>query len=284
MKMEVFIIKDYELSMKCKDFDSWTSFLGRLAKIGSDYIIKNDIILAVHKGTDKKTGDRIPGKHIVRDPLALDDYDFQEFCIEDSIFVMQDIQELLKTSQMIQERDKSARKSILYFRNKSQIGLTLGNHEVIIANVFDENLSKKIEEVDKGALNAIIATANSIGWFVDLIDPIENAANNKWIPFTKENLTHLRNDGVFRVSSMIDGVVASSKLTRSLFYMAGVTRTDTPIAESASYAFLPSEQSDVAILRIYAKYKCGQSTMTMLNCVHEYLSLVYDDGKGLGEQ
>lgn len=282
--MEVANIKDYELSLRCKDFDSWTSFLGRLSKIGSDYIIKNDIILAVHKGTNKKTNDRIPGRHIVRDPLALDNYDFREFCIEDSTFVMQDIQGLLDTFETIQERDKSARKNILYFRNKTRMGLILGNHEVIIANVLDDNLSKKIEEADKNALTSITATANSVGWFSELIDPIENTANNKWIPFTKESLIHLRNDGVFRISSMIDGVVASSKLTRSLFYMAGVTRTDTPIAESASYAFLPSDQSDVAILRIYAKYKCGQSTMTVLNCIHEYLSLVYDDGKGLGEQ
>lgn len=278
-------MKSYEFNMRCKDFDSWISFLGRLNKIGTNYIIKNDIILATYKRSTKKTDEKIPGKHVIRDPLALDYYDFQEFCEPDSVFVMHDITTLLNEFEQIQDKDKLARKSIIYFRTKGHIGINLGSYQVIIAEVLNLDLKKRILDVfNKEFLSDIEATANSIGWFDDLIQPVEEAENNDWYSFTEKDLIRLRNNELLRISSKVDNTLMSAKLARSLFYMAGVTRTDTPIAEAVRYAFLPSDQSDVAILRIHAKYKCGQNALIVVNCIHEYLSLIYDDGKGLGEQ
>ena len=76
-----------ELVLKCKDFDAWVSFLGRLNKIGSGYIIKNDIILATVKGTKSGSNDKIPGRHIIKDPLFIDDEDSY---IPDAVYGMYD--------------------------------------------------------------------------------------------------------------------------------------------------------------------------------------------------
>lgn len=267
----------YKLPLRCKDFDSWITFLGRLDKIGTGYIIKNDIILAVNKNTDKKTDDKIPGKHVIKDPLSLDGDDFDEWCVRDATYIVHEIFGIVKSIQTVTETDKTARKSIVYFRTKQKIGMMLGNTEIIIAELLNTSLE---EALQPAVLKQVNDTADSVRWFDDLKEDVELADNNEWTPLSASTLTLLNNNGVYRLNKIIDGKSISCRITRSLFYMAGVKRAEAPIAEAAQYAFLPSDQSDVAILRIQVIHKCGQSQLMMVNCIHEYLFLIFDDGKG----
>ena len=258
-----------EINLKCKDFDSWVSFLGRLAKIGHDYIIKNDVFIATEKNTiASDSNDKYPGRHIIKDPLSIDD----ESCyVIDGAYALDDIDTLIKSFKAISENVEDARKNIIYSRDKDGIYITFG---------IVKPTTLKIAQLLTGETSEIYEkTANSIIDFKSLISPIENMYDNEWASLSQEDLVNIRNDKLVDISHKFEnGILATSRLGRSLFCLAGVSRRDTPISIATDYAFLPSDQSDVAMLRLHTMYKCGQSAMFGLECIHEYLVLIYDVG------
>ena len=169
----------------------------------------------------------------------------------------------------IKENKGDFRKKIIYFRNKDQIGVIMGITNPItieIAHLLTGDIPKNIQK-----------TADSITWFDDLVKPIENMVDNEWTDFLETELVYLRNNGILEIRKTVGERTASTRLARSLFPLSGVVRMDTPLALGAQYTFLPSDESDVAILRLRAIYKCGQSPLTQMDCIHEYLVLIYDE-------
>lgn len=251
------------LHLRCKDFDAWKSFLNRIAKIGTGYIIKNDILLASKRNNKPGTTETYPGKHIIRDPFFIDD----DSCyVGDGTYVMNDIESILRWIDSIENGDKDCRKDIEYIRTPERIELRMGTYIMTIAELLTTDPGENLQ-----------AVANSVHRYDDLIEPIENMADNRWVPFTTENLIHIRNNGIFGIKQTVGTRMVKTRLARSLFCLAGVSRLNTPIALSACYTTLPSTESDVAILRIHTIYKCAQNTNVRVDCIHEYLLLIYDE-------
>lgn len=258
-----------QMKLKCKDFDSWVSFLGRLSKIGHDYIIKNDIYIATERNIKSGTTDKYPGRHIVKDPLFMD-----ECYVEDGVYMVSDIETIISEIQRAQENDMDCRKNIEYFRTEELIGIQLGNYAIDVARLITGETTDNIKNV-----------ANSVTWFDDLF-PIAGEESNTesndslhagWDTFTDKDLINIRNNGIFNIHKETRGRTVATRLARSLFCLAGVSRMDTPIALAGEYTTFPSDQSDVAILRIHAIYKCGQSLNITVNTIHEYLVLIYNE-------
>ena len=260
-------LSERQIELKCKDFDSWVSFMGRIDKVGSHYLIKNDVVIPANRNTISGSTEKIPGKHITRDPLFIDD---DECYVKDGIYALICLESLKEIIKGLKETVPDCRKRIIYFRDKERIGFIMGIEKPVTVEVGKLLTGDAITE-------NIHHTMDSITWFNDLITPIENMVDNEWTEFSSSDLVHLRNNGILEIKKQVGDRTVSTRLARSLFPLAGVVRMDTPLALGARYAFLPSEQSDVSILRIQAFYKCGQSPLTQMNCVHEYLVLIYDE-------
>ena len=254
-----------EMNLTCKNFDSWVSFLGRLSKIGRGYLIKNDIYIPMEKLEMPGELEKYPGKHVIHDPLVpnLDLDEDTDVYVQNGIYQVVDIATLQEQFSNVTTNVPNARKDIRYYRNQDKISVFMGTAEIIIA------------ELVKEPTETMLATANSVSWYSDLIVPVDDMPDKEWIPFTNDELIHIRNNGVYNIIEKKDNKEVKIKITRNpIFCLAGVSRMDTPIALSAEYVILPSEESDVGILRIHAVYKCGQSAMITVNCVHEYLALL----------
>ena len=258
-----------ERKLTCKDFDSWLSFLGRLNKVGGGYIIKNDIILPTIKGKKSGSNDNIPGRHLTRDPLFIDD---TSCYVRDGIYVMTESPSYWRdTFTEIGKSNKLARKEIYYIREQDGIYVRfLGIPKPY--KVF-KLLTEDIEN--------IIQSANNITWFDDFINSVTDSGRN-WDSLSHENLLMIRNNGVIDIGQTVDDKIVKSRIARSLFTMASSTRMDNPIALTTEYAFLPSDTSDIAIMRLHSDYKpTKDSKLIKVECIHEYLVLVYNDiGEG----
>lgn len=253
------------LKLTCKNFDSWVSFLGRLSKIGKGYLIKNDVYIATEKLEMPGETEKYPGKHVIHDPLApvLDIDGDTDIYVQNGIYQVVDIQTLQEQFSNVAANVPNARKDITYYRDQNKISVFMGTAEICVAAL--------VKEPDE----TMLATANSVSWYEDLFSPIENMPDREWTELTNDELVNIRNNGVHYIIEQKDNKIVKTKITRNpIFCLAGVSRLDTPIALNARYVMLPSEQSDVAILRIHAIYKCGQSTTITVDCVHEYLALL----------
>lgn len=255
----------FTLNLTCKNFDSWVSFLGRLAKIGKGYLIKNDVYIAMEKLPMPSEPEKYPGKHVIHDPLAIErplDADTDTY-VQNGIYQVADIATLQEQFSNVAESVPNARKNIVYYRDQMKISVYMGNVEIPVAT-----LVKEPDEV-------MLETANSVSWFNDLIDPVEELPGKEWKQITVEDLVHIRNNGIYQIVERQENKEVKIKITRTpIFCLAGVSRMDSPIALAASYVTLPSDESDVGILRIHAIYKCGQSAAITVDCVHEYLVLL----------
>lgn len=255
----------FTLNLTCKNFDSWVSFLGRLAKVGKGYLIKNDVYIAMEKLEMPGELEKYPGKHVIHDPLAIE-YDSDEdtdVYIQNGIYQVTDIAVLQEQFSNVTSSVPNARKNIVYHRDQLKISVFMGNVEIRVADL--------IKEPDE----TMLATANSVSWYKDLIDPINEMPDREWKPFATNDLIHIRNNGIYQIVERQENKEVNIKLTRTpIFCLAGVSRMDTPIALGAEYVTLPSDESDVGILRIHAVYKCGQSAAITVDCVHEYLVLL----------
>lgn len=258
---------EYRLPLKCKDYDAYLSFLGRLTKIGTEYILKNDCFICTEKksGTDGK----VPGRHIVKDPFSMNTEDNYT---SDGIYQLESLDNVISEMKEINTERKEFRSKIEYVKSEGYFGFYLedteGNHLALtIGRLITEDIPENIKN-----------TANGVSYYKDLIDPVDNMINNGWEEFDVDTMTRLRDEQIIPIQKVIGDRLVSTRLARSLFVLAGVSRKGTPIAQMLRYVFLPSDQSDVAMLRCHAIYKCGQSINITVNCIHEYLVLMYDGG------
>ncbi|MCM1220355.1 MAG: hypothetical protein NC548_38315 [Lachnospiraceae bacterium] len=253
----------FTLKLTCKNFDSWVSFLGRLAKVGKGYLIKNDVYIAMEKLPIPSELEKYPGKHVIHDPIAIEDAEDTDIYVPNGIYQVVDIATLQEQFTNVAENVPNARKNIVYYRDQTKISVFMGNVEIRVADL--------VKEPDE----TMLATANSVSWYADLIEPINEMPDKEWTQLTTDELINIRNNGIHQIIEREDNKEVKIKLTRTpIFCLAGVSRMDTPIALAASYVTLPSDESDVGILRIHAVYKCGQSAAITVDCVHEYLVLL----------
>lgn len=249
------------LFLRCKDFDSWISMLGRISKIGHNYILKNNIYIATERNYKADTQDKYPGRHMIKDPFFINEEDAY---VADGTYIVTDLEEFIKRVSTVEDSVEDCRKDIEYIRNKNEVLVRMGSVTIPFATLLTEEPSTEVKSI-----------ADSITWYGDLIDSVGRTDANHWVSFTDLDLIHLRNDGIHPIEHTVGDRVVKTRLARSLFCLAGVSRKDTPLAKSACYTALPSDQSDVAMLRINAIYKCGQSTKVVVDCIHEYLVLMY---------
>lgn len=256
-----------ELILKCKDFDAYVSFLGRLNKIGSNFVIKNDIVFPVTKGVKSGTTENIPGRHLTRDPLFIND----ESAYEPNILYIP----VLSIDRMISclkefKTNKEARKKIVLIRTKEGVSIQFNGLQPMMLFV-NEKLWKFDDTIPYHQTTAHLT------WFNDYL----NTPNN-WIPIETKDLVNLRNNGLMVIRQEINGLKLWSRIARSIFIMSGVSRMDTPLAKHVEYTFIHSDtiQTDTAVMRLHARYnEPGGSNLITVECVHEYVILVYDEGE-----
>ena len=256
--------------LKCKDFDAWVSFLGRLNKIGTDFIIKNDIIIPTVKGTKSGSHDKIPGRHLTRDPLFMDDEDCY---VKDGIYTScYSLEDMIKIFKSIKENNAPARKQIIYSRTKDGIYIQFADMQRYqLFNLLDTNYTSE-EDIRRYEL-----ISRDLEWFSDYL-----SAPNDWLNITQEEIINLRNNKLMVLRQDLGDTNVWARIARSIFTMAGVTRLGTSFADNVTYTFLHSEniQKDTALLRVHANYKSpGGSNLIKVNCIHEYIVLIYDEGE-----
>lgn len=260
-----------EINLKCKDFDAWVSFLGRLGKIGSNYIIKNDIILATVKAIKNSTNDRIPGRHIIKDPLYVDGG-----LIENEIYYMiGDIEYWLKIFKAIKENNKEARKQITYIRTPEGIFIEFyGGMKYQVFGLLDRNY---IDEVD---YRNYINCAGGINWFNDFLET-PKTLDSHWIKFSEFDLIGLRDGIPYTMHQVVLDIPMWTRIAKSTFTMAGVSRLGSPIALNAEYAFIPptpSASEPVGMFDMHVIYKSpADSKLIKVECIHEYIILIYNE-------
>lgn len=262
-----------EINLKCKDFDAWVSFLGRLGKIGSNYIIKNDIILATVKGVKSSTNDKIPGRHIIKDPLFIDD---EDGCIKDEIYRMIDtVDYWVKVFKSIKENNKDARKQITYIRSPEGIFIEFyGGLRFHVFGLLDRNY------IDEDEYMNYINCASGINWFNDFLET-PSFMNSGWISFNEGDLIGLRDGKVYTMHQTVSNVPMWTRIAKSTFTMAGVSRLGSPIASNAEFTFIPPSQSasePVGMFDMHVVYKSpADSKLIKVECVHEYMILIYSE-------
>ena len=258
---------EYRLPIKCKDFDSYLSFLGRLIKIGNRYIVKNDCYICTEKN-NWDTG-KIPGRHIIKDPF-FNSYNLEDnYYTKDGIYQMDDLDKLIAEIKEINTEKSEYRKNITYVKSETYFGFYMetaeGEHLVIqLGKLITDNIPEHVK-----------STADGLTMYQDLTNPVDNMMGDKWVDMDEDMLIRIRDGEAITVTRDLGDRLAETRIAKSLFILAGVTRKGTPIALSMKYTFLPSDQSDIAIFRCHANYKCGQSTTFKINCMHEYLVLMY---------
>ena len=259
-----------EKVLKCKDFDAWVSFLGRLNKIGSDFVIKNDIIIPTIKGTKSGSHDKIPGRHLTRDPLFIDN---DECYVKDGVYTScYSLEEMIKIFKSIKENNPIARKQIVYIREPKGIYIKFAHMQKYqLFALLDPNY------VDEEDIQRYELITRDLEWFSDYL-----SAPNEWLNITQEEIINLRNNHLMVLRQDLGDTNVWARIARSIFTMAGVTRLGVSFADNVDYTFLHSEniQKDTALLRVHATYKSpGGSKLIKVNCIHEYVVLIYDEGE-----
>ena len=249
-------MEEFIVPMKCKDFDAYFQFICRLFKIGSNYMQKNDCMVAIKRNAG------ITGRHIIKDPLFV-----TAFHIPDAIYLYDDLGHIVKTLSDINENKRELRKNIKYYRTKEEFGFIFGDtYTVQLAKLLVGDVSTNI-----------LSVASGITIFNDLIYPMENMVENAWKDLSLSQLIALRDGQILDILDNIGDKMVSTRIAKSLFILAGVSRYGNPIANASRYVFLPSDQSDLSTFRLQSIYKCGQSENIKIDCVHEYIILVYGD-------
>lgn len=263
-----------EINLKCKDFDAWVSFLGRLGKIGSKYIIKNDIILATVKANKSGTNDKIPGRHIVRDPLFIDD---EDGCIKDRIYYMiNSVEYWVKIFKSIKENNMYIRKQITYIRTPDGIFVEFyGGLRYQIFKLLDKNQIEDNEEY-----NNYINCARCINWFDDFLK-IPGSLDSEWVKFSEDELIDIRDGKVFAMHQFVLDTLMWTRIAKSTFTMAGVSRLGNPIASDAEFTFIPpspNANEPVGMFDMHVMYKSpADSKLIKVECIHEYIILLYSE-------
>lgn len=252
------------LSLKCKDFDALSGFFTRLAKIGSHYILKNDCYIATQKNQISKTSsDKYIGKHIIRDPFFCDD---ETYYIKHAVYLVGELPQIVEDFKKIKENAPEKRKRITLHRNIERIYIVFADDsEIELARLGDKD---SLEEDVK-------QTANLVTEFQDIITTSETVSPNGFIDLSEQDLIDLRDDHLKELEETINGRRIHTRIARSLFPLAGITRTGNAFATYVKTIFLPSDQSDIAILRMHTLYPCSGSNIVKLDCIHEYLILAY---------
>ena len=263
-----------ELVLKCKDFDAWVSFLGRLNKIGSGYIIKNDIILATVKGTKSGSNDKIPGRHIIKDPLFIDDEDSY---IPDAVYGMYDgLDKWINVFKNIKETNKEARKEIRYIRRKEGIFIRFygGIEFQIFGLVEKENIDNEDEFIK------VMQCANGIKWFNNFVETPE-LLESEWLSLNQDTLISLRDGEPLTLTQTVSEKPMWARIAKSVFTMAGVSRIGSPIANQVEYSFIPPAPTAVepiGMLELHAVYKSpADSKLIKVECIPEYMILIYKE-------
>lgn len=253
-----------EFKISAKDWDAYVSFLGRLDKLGSGYIMKNGIMKPIIMKNRSCSHDRIVGYHYIVDPLFTDD---DELYVVDGIYrEALPISELLSLFKKIKTEEVGARKKILIVREKKVIGVQFNGLEFI-----------PIFELLENTTNGGIDVTDDLRWYQDYTDPLVY----NWSSISTQDLIDLRNNGLKVIKQeMSDGAIGWSRIAKSVFPMAGVTKMDTPFADRVYYTFIPSKQDNIATLRLHVMYKSpGGSKLIHIECIHEYLVLLYNEDK-----
>lgn len=248
-----------EWKLKAKDLDSYTSFLGRLNKLGCDYIIRNDTIYPMVLGTKSGSTDKIPGIHFVQDPFNEgygDPFD------NDYLYKMAPIEIIYKTLKDIKGNNPSARKDIRVIKDEDGmvIKMTGCNPITVAYRMPDDSVS-----------------ASCKGFIPRNFGDLE-VTDYEWDSLLETEMVGLRDNGLVMISQKHNDVKMWSRIAKSVFPMAGTTKAGTPIAKEIKFTFMePNEsQKDVATLRFLVTYKTpGGSSLINIKCIHQYRVFVY---------
>jgi hypothetical protein len=256
------------IDLRAKDFDSYVSFLGRLNKLGTKYVLSKDMIVPVVKANRTGSNDIIPGEHYIRDPL----YDYAN--PDNNMYVLADtIENSLELFKSIKKNYKDARKSITYVRDDEGIYIRFNSINVPIP------IFSRIDADDCGIDNyrmynlEMIQKLEIFSYYAEFID-------SNGFDLTEADLIDIRANGVKSIWQKIDGgLTAWTRISKSLFPMAGTGRLDTPIALSSKYRFIcDSNNSKLAKVLFHNRYKStGDSKLVPVECIHEYTLLMLDD-------
>lgn len=253
-----------ELLLKAKDLDSYVSFLGRLNKLGYEFVVKNDVISPMHNGTISGSGDVIPGLHFVQDPLFPTD---EEDYVKDAVYAMSSLDKLVELFRDIRTNHKEERTDIRYIRTKDGAYIRMGNLDLIPIFTLND-LSEHYDEY--------CANMEFVSTFDEMLAPHED----QWSEMTKDQMVQIRNNAIATLSqSKEDGVHGWARIAKSVFPMAGTGKKDTPIALGVRYDFTGDqdiENSHVLTLTLAADYKpSGSSTLIKVRCIHEYWVFIF---------
>ena len=261
-------MEEVSIQMKCKEFDGYTSFLSRLANIGTEFILKNDVLIPLNRAV--KDGGPINGKHLVKDPLFTDE---ESIYVKDGVYKITDLSRLVDSFKSIKE-DKSCgkdkRKLIQYHRNKNEIYVTFADGDRYLIGEYIP--TEKLDE-------RTTLTANGVTNYQDIMDSFDESSD-AFMKLTEADLINIRNGELLNIDKNIYNVNASTRIAKSLFRMAGTTRIGTPISNSASIMFYEPQTfggvGDKCIMpfRIHATYSC---TNVIADCIHEYMMLIYSE-------
>lgn len=261
------------IDLKSKDFDAWVSFLKRINGIGRNYIIKNDIYLATDKKNKSGTNVKIAGRHLFHDPLFNDnDVEIQEI-----IYVLKDIDDLLNEIKDVTEEDKELRKGIIYSRDTEGIYIDFPNgHSIAVALVIDNPTLF----LDNDVLRMITTISRQISTFSELLK-FPEIINSNWINIDRETLISIRDGSPITISQTVNDKKMYARIAKSVFVASGASRFGNPIAEEAKYAFIPPRSDNnvyTGLLELYARYKTpGTSKLINIECIHEYVVLIYEE-------
>lgn len=247
------------IKLKAKDLDSYTSFLGRLNKLGSDYIIRNDTIYPMVLGTKSGSTDKIPGLHFVQDPF----YEgYSDLFDDDLVYRMVPIEIIYKTLKGIKDSNPAARKDIRIIKDEDGIFIKMvGCDPITVAYRMTDGLTE----------------ASCKGFVPKNFGDLE-VTDYEWDSLLETEMVGLRNNGLMMISQKHSDIRMWSRIAKSVFPMAGTTKADTPIAREIKFTFMePNEsQKDVATLRFLVTYKTpGGSSLINIRCVHQYRVFVY---------
>lgn len=270
-----------EQRLSAKDFDAFASFLGRLKSIGSSYIRKNDVILATVKGNKSGGRGKIPGKHIIKDPLFIDDDDAY---IKDAIYYTPwSLNQLIDIFKSIKENKKELRKDIYLLRDKEGLYIEFCHDISQRYQIFGLINSNYLTDAE---FNHYLKCGSGITWFDDVVNTIGGPF--QWTNFTEDELISLRNDSIMVLRQTIKNIPLFARIARSVFVLSGVTRKGMPLAEKARYALLPpseNENKDIGLLRIHTVHKSpGGSKLINVEVIHDYMILIYNEEDGINER
>lgn len=240
------LIKEF----RCKDLDAYISFLKRIFKIGTHYILKNDIMFALNRTTAGR-----PGKHIVRYPYNVNN---------DVIYGFNELTDILE--QLDQNKEKyNKRKDILYYHTDDHIILTVNGEDIVVA-VAVPDINETVKTGLALTTNFIEEIGDQSSWIELPTSELEKIKLGS-VPFIETTIPH--SDNILNVRTRIG---------KSLFKLAGVTRVTAPVDYTCYWRILPTiTEEQIAQLQIHPTYqiKSGGKQLLELDCIHMYQIALY---------